>query len=77
MPPPVKPGTAARYWREVDALSRLEVALNRDMDLSEEERSRLVTSVIGLKALLTELARSRTPANPTGEEGANPVGEVA
>ena len=56
MAAPVKPGTAARYWREVEGLSRLEIALLRDPELSDEERGPLVAAIVDLKAKLVSVA---------------------
>lgn len=66
MPPPVKAGTAERYWREVDGLSRLEVALRRDDEIPTEDSDQLIAQVVALKESLAKLAKSRAvnPAPP-------------
>lgn len=59
MAAPVKPGTAERYWREVEGLSRLETALLRDTELTDEVRQRLTQSTVALKEQLAEVAKTR------------------
>jgi hypothetical protein len=73
MAAPVKPGTSERYWREVEGLSRLEIALLRDPDLTDEERGPVVAAVISLKTMLVGVAGvAATPADgvDTSEAGA-------
>jgi hypothetical protein len=65
MPAPVKPGNPERYWREVDGLSRLDTALLRDPDLSDEERGPLLAALNAFKDKLVEVARSRVEASAT------------
>lgn len=59
MPPSVKPGTPARYWKEVEALMRLGVALERDETLEDAKRRRAVEAAETLKGLLVSLAKGR------------------
>jgi hypothetical protein len=57
MPPPVKNGTPERYWREVQALSRLRIALLRDEALEDGIRSEAVLVVETLSEKLVSLAK--------------------
>jgi len=75
MAAPVKPGTAERYWREVAALRRLELALQQDEALSDEERQPLVASIVAVTTLLMEVAKSRTAL--VVSTTTDTVGEVA
>ena len=62
MPPRVKPGDAARYWREVEGLSRLVIVLERDESLEDEARRTAVTAARVLnEALITCAKASETP----------------
>ena len=56
MAAPVQPGTADRFWREVEALSRLDVTLRRTEGLPEDERQSIAASAEVLKNKLTALA---------------------
>ena len=66
MPAPIKAGTAERYWREVEGLSRLTIAFLRDPDLTSEERQRLTQSAETLKGQLVEALNSRAPEANVG-----------
>ena len=68
MAAPVKPGTPARYWREVEGLSRLEIALLRDPELTDEERGPLVAAIDDLKDKLVKVAGQGERALPALEE---------
>ena len=59
MPAPVKAGTAERYWREVDGLQRLEVALLRDEALEPSDRDSTIHLVQSLKGRLVDIAQGR------------------
>lgn len=59
MPPSVKPGSKDRYWREVEALSRLCIALERDEALEDAERRAAAVAAETLKGLLVLLAKGR------------------
>jgi hypothetical protein len=59
MPPNVKPGSRDRYWREVEGLSRLAIALERDETLTDGERRAVVQPLARLKEQLTALAKGR------------------
>jgi hypothetical protein len=53
---PVQPGSSDRFWREVEALSRLDVTLRRTEGLPEDERQSIAASAEVLKNKLTALA---------------------
>ena len=59
MAAPIKAGTADRYRREVEGLSRLETSLSFDADLSDEERGQLIASARTLKEQLTGIVKAR------------------
>ena len=59
MPPRVKNPTAERYWREVEGLSRLAIAFEKDDVLSEEERQEALAAANALKDKLVNLAKAR------------------
>jgi len=55
----VKNPTAERYWREVEGLSRLAIAFEKDDVLSEEERQEALAAANALKDKLVNLAKAR------------------
>lgn len=72
MAAPTKAGTAERYWREVEGLSRLEMALLRDQELPPEEHARLAETVALLKSQLVEIVKTREGGAPGPVASADP-----
>ena len=57
MPPAIKPGSLVRYWREVEGLSRLEIAIVRDEHLAEDERNSALGAILAAKEAVIGLAK--------------------
>ncbi len=59
MPAPIKPATKERYWRTVEVLSRLIIALERDDVLDEGVRRAAATAAETLRIALMQCAKGR------------------